>query len=470
MENVFYRSPWPSACADVIPFYDEGEFKLFYLRDLRNGEHGCPWHLLTTPDLVHYTEHGEVLPRGEPDQQDLWVFTGCCIKHGGEYCIFYTGHNGFFENLGWTAQKILLAKSRDLLHWEKVRDFALEPPTWLSNADFRDPFVFYDEEKGKYAMLVTSRLADGETQLPRQYRGVTAIAYSDDLLHWDFMREPFYAPAAYHAPECSDLFRMGDWWYLVFSEFTDKINTTYRMSKSLAGPWAAPKHNSFDGHAFYAAKSASDGRRRVMFGWNCTKVNETDANPWEWGGHIVAHELWQDTDGALYVKCPEALKAHFSHPLSFELAYQFGAVKGDLLGDSSCQGVKLFTGMPETCRLDLRFTTTGDAGEFGVILRESENMAQYYAVKFEPKHNRLAFERWPRRENTVHTQVDVERWCPLAPDVENHLTIIVQQSVLEVYVNDRVAMSARMFDHRGGGFGLYARWTAVEFGQPELYA
>lgn len=32
---MFYRSEGKSACADVIPYYEDGTFYLFYLRDLR---------------------------------------------------------------------------------------------------------------------------------------------------------------------------------------------------------------------------------------------------------------------------------------------------------------------------------------------------------------------------------------------------------------------------------------------------
>ena len=89
---MFYRAPGKAVCADVIPFFEDGEFKLFYLRDYRDIEahgEGCPWCLLTTKDLVHYEDKGPVLLRGKEDEQDLYVFTGCCIKAGEEYVIFY---------------------------------------------------------------------------------------------------------------------------------------------------------------------------------------------------------------------------------------------------------------------------------------------------------------------------------------------------------------------------------------------
>lgn len=61
---MFYRPDKKSVCADVIPFYKDNEFKLFYLkdyRDLENVGEGCDWNLVTTKDLVHFVEHGTVL-------------------------------------------------------------------------------------------------------------------------------------------------------------------------------------------------------------------------------------------------------------------------------------------------------------------------------------------------------------------------------------------------------------------------
>ena len=155
---MYYRSEGKSVCADVIPFYENGCFYLFYLKDFRdtyNHGEGCPWCLLTTTDFVHYVEHGEVLIRGTREEQDLYVFTGSCSKFNGEYYIFYTGHNPHKRVQGYPEQKIMLAKSKDLLHWDKVNDFLFAAPEWLEMHDFRDPFVYYDDKRKKYCMLLS---------------------------------------------------------------------------------------------------------------------------------------------------------------------------------------------------------------------------------------------------------------------------------------------------------------------------
>lgn len=77
------------------------------------------------------------------------------------------------------------------------------------------------------------------------------------------------------------------------------------MAKIPNGPWITPKVDTFDGHAYYAAKSTSDGARRILFGWNPIKNHEKDEEFWQWGGTIIPHEIVQENDGTLWVKCPE---------------------------------------------------------------------------------------------------------------------------------------------------------------------
>lgn len=464
---MFYRSEGKSACADVIPYYEDGVFYLFYLRDLREPERlgeGCPWCLVTTKDFVHYTEHGEVLPRGSEEAQDRWVFTGSCIKARNMYYIFYTGHNHHLAEQGKPMQKILLATSKDLFHWEKDASFVIQAPEWLEMHDFRDPYVYFDAKQQTYRMLITGRM---KREVPENTKGMTLVLTSKDLYHWDLCKEPFYAPWAYYAHECPDLFQMGDWWYLVFSEYPDKCITTYRMARGPEGPWITPKVNTFDGHAFYAAKSASDGRRRFLFGWNCTKEGEWDDGPWQWGGNIIPHELLQDADGELYVKCPHEILDSYKETVKLSGGRQWNQVtalpNGYVVGSNAGRSIITLGDMPANCLFETEFTLSDDVGDFGIILRSDALVNRCYVVRFEQKYHRMAFDKIPRRDPTVHIHVDTERYCPLVPGQRNKLRLITEGSVLEVYVNDRIAMSERMYDLPEGKIGLYAHNTTVTF-------
>lgn len=463
---MFYRPDGKAVCADVIPFYEDGKFKLFYLKDYRDipahGE-GCDWHLLTSPDLLHWHDHGAVINRGSVDDQDLYVFTGCCIRHEDRYIIYYTGHNPHKRRAGLPEQKIMRAISRDMEHWEKDPDFLFEAPDWLEMHDFRDPYVFYDEEKKCYAMLLAGRI---KGRRPCNSKGVTLIAYSDDLDHWEVSQEFFLAPDAYYAHECPDLFKMGDWWYLIFSEFTDRYITTYRMSRSPYGPWITPQVNTFDGHAFYAAKSVWDGKRRILFGWNPIKDNEQDHSFWQWGGNIIAHELVQKEDGTLWVKCPEEVRSNYESACPVTEGLQVGTVvkteNGCRLGNDFGRSIQMLGSLPDHCRIEMTLIPKNEVGDFGLILNADPMVDTFYTVRFEPAYRRLAFDRWPRKDLFQHTSVDVERNCVLKIGQENKVTVLIQDSILEVYVNDEVAMGARMFDLKGD-FGIYTMSTVVEF-------
>ena len=79
--SIFHR-PENAVLGDVIPFYDEGVFKPFYLRNFRHNrdkDHQDSWVMLTTTDHVHFTEHDTKIVGG----------TGSVIKVDGVYHMFY---------------------------------------------------------------------------------------------------------------------------------------------------------------------------------------------------------------------------------------------------------------------------------------------------------------------------------------------------------------------------------------------
>ena len=278
--DFFYR-PENAWAGDFIPFYKNNRFHLFYLlswRDIPGHGEGTPWYQVGTNDFIHFTEHGLMLARGTVEEQDLYVFTGSVVEGQGQYHIFYTGHNPHLAQRGLPMEAIMHAVSDDLLTWRKVpEDRLFAPRAMFEPDDWRDPFVFWDEEAREYRMLVAARLKTG----PSHRRGCTALCTSKDLKHWE-VREPLWAPGLYTVHECPDLFRMGDWWYLVFSEGSEQTATHYRMSRSLSGPWLAPVHDTFDCRSFYAAKTSSDGNRRYLFGWDATREGQKDDQRWRW--------------------------------------------------------------------------------------------------------------------------------------------------------------------------------------------
>ena len=309
--KLYYQYPgtW---FGDCMPFGKGNDYYLFHQRDTRKpGPFGEPfgWDLATTSDFVHYKDYGVAVPRGGDDEQDQFVFAGSVFEGEGQYHIFYTGYNRDYPALGKPSQVLMHAVSNDLIHWEKTNDkLTFTPQDGYDPDDWRDPFVFRDEEKGEYVLILGARLKGPKTQ----QTGRTVKFTSSNLKDWKFEGD-FWAPGLFVMHEMVDLFKIGDWWYHVVTEYSDRSKMVYRMSQSIDGPWLTPKDDAFDGRAYYAGRTFSLNGHRILFGWVPTKENEDDKNNFEWGGTFVAHEVYQRPDGTLGVKIPESIWNSFAN-------------------------------------------------------------------------------------------------------------------------------------------------------------
>lgn len=463
---MYYRSEGKSACADVIPFYRDGNFYLYYLKDYRDPEgygEGVPWYLLKTKDFVSYEECGEILPRGSKDDHDLFVFTGSVIEHDGKFYIFYTGHNPHLIEKGLPQQVVLLAVGNDLEHFEKTDFKLMVTDDRYEINDFRDPFVYKD--KDVFRMLLTCRRKDG----PFLRRGLILSYVSTDLYHWEMEKE-FYAPDNYYAHECPDLFKMGDWWYLVFSEFSDNTATKYRMCKNLGDEWITPKIDTFDARCFYAAKTVSDGNKRYAIGWISTKEDETDEKNWQWGGTIAVHEIEQNPDGTLAVKNPESVSQQYGKELPLQVCVKNGKVQeenGVYHLSKGGYSYVLFNELPMNCRITCQIKTNKDVGDFGFSLRMDKEYNLGYYIKFNTVFNRLCFTK-NFRPGDIPYIINSERYLQIADGKYHSLEIMIEDTIAIVYI-DGVAMSHRLYEYRNGKFGIYVNDTEAWFKDIKIF-
>ncbi len=474
--TIFYR-PADGFVGDVMPFYWNGLFHVFYLKKAalppaRGGAEDTPVAHLVSIDLAHWEEWPLAVSPGAPGQPDASsCWTGSVVERNGVFHLFYTGHEG--PNI---PQTICHATSRDLRAWGKDRRNPIlrADPRWYHPMDWRDPFPFWNEEAGEYWMLLAARVKDG----PPNRCGCTALAASPDLEHWE-VRPPLWTPRLYFTHECPDLFRWGDRWAFVFSEFNDRMQTHYCLGESLAGPWIAPADDAFDGRAFYAAKTASDGRRRFAFGWNPTRAGDTDAGQWEAGGTMVVHELKPKADGSIAAGPLPEVEALFArpHPLSFfrTLYGQWDANETSFTahptdGLAAC----LLGDMPDPCLIRATLACPPGTRAGGLLLRTQPDLDVYYQVRWEPDRRRVAFDHSQRRGGEpVLVERPVESAQPpfgTPPGGSVELKVFVEGSVVVAYIDDRVALSCRAYDRRGGQLGLFVVQGEATFSEVSVAA
>lgn len=458
---VFYR-PEDSALGDVIPFAYGDAFHLFYLRDFRSGSDGpaTPWQHLVTRDFVDFGDWGEALARGGPDAQDDAVYTGCVIEDRGLFHIFYTGHNGRFRGQGRPSQVIMHATSTDLRSWTKDPSIVLPPPAdGYEQHDWRDPFVYREEGSGGFSMLLAARRDSG----PARYRGITARCTSTDLSAWQ-VAEPFFAPAEFSTHECPDLFRIGDWWYLVFSEFSSRTVTRYRMSRQPDGPWMTPPDDALDSRAWYAAKTAAVGAERFGFGWVPTRDGATDSGPWQWAGTLVVHRIDQRPDGTLSAHPPRSVLVAFGRAQDVVPGRAVGEWRagGDRTHtDATGRRSSLLLGaMPDPCLIEVDVTLDAAATQAGLLLRAGEDGDTGYELRIEPSAQRVVLDRWPRPGDEP---IALYRPLAVVPGRPVRLRAIADGTTLACYADD-VALCGRMYDHASGAVGIFAGGGIVTFG------
>lgn len=473
MNQHMFVKPADGWVGDVIPFADGGRAQLYYLHDARDPQRpGMAWHRYETADFADYTDHGEAIPRGSESSPDLNVYTGSVVESDGVVHAFYTGFNAAFHEPGCPARQLVMHASRssDEREWRKHPEHTFGAPAGYEPGDFRDPFVFRPDPSGPWHLLVIARRAEGADRR----RGVILDYVSDDLVRWTFRGE-FWAPSRYVAIECPEVFRLDGNWYLVYSEFSERFATRYRIGPTAHGPWTVPEFDTVDGRGFYAAKSLELGGGRYFAGWIPTRAGESDDGAWEWAGSLAVHRARTLPDGSLAFGIPPALRASFTDCRAAEPRPVVGrwSRTGNVLTASVPDGAAaaVTDATPDQFLLEASIRAVPGTVECGVILRASSDASEGYLLRIEPRRNRLVFDRWPRRR-TGPAQWQISGDVPFLPELERplrpsdgryDLRVVVDGTICVAYVNDEVALSARIYDRRTGGIGLFVGEGTAEF-------
>lgn len=458
-----FYTPDAGWVGDVIPYSHNGRALLYYLHEHREQpKPGTPWSLVTTTDFVSFDDLGVAIESGGEDAADFNAYTGSVIEHEGTFYLFYTGHNPrHLGRDGVPVQLVMVAVSEDgMKTWTKKPELTFGAPEGYEQGDWRDPFVFRVEGEDHWRMLLTARFVDG----PERRRGVIAQLTSTDLHTWE-VTEPFYAPERYVAHECPEVFQLGDWWYLVYSEFTDAFVTRYRMARSPDGPWIRPEHDTIDGRAFYASKSLDLDGRRFFVGWIASKEGERDTGAYQWAGTLSTLEASQNADGTLAFKTPQEIRDAYGTQLPLPLTAPLGAGNSlEIDATGKYHAVMSAEPVSNTMRFscDVEWDETLEA--CGVLLRSSADGDTNYAIRLEPSRNRVVMDAWPRTvlgdmqwqvSGDVPFAVELERPCVMEPGT-HRIDVITNGSRFVVTVDEKVALSGRMYDRTDGHIGLFA--------------
>ena len=122
-------------------------------------------------------------------------------------------------------------------------------------------------------------------------------------------------------------------------------------------------------------------------------------------------------------------------------------------------------------RLGLRVRTGGDQYTtcllYTSILRASDKLDQGYTFQIEPDRQRVVYKAYPfpneHGGKILPYEVELERPFTLSPNRQHAFKLVIEDSICELYLDDQVAMSARMYDLQDGQLVFFAVDGEVTF-------
>lgn len=391
------------------PVYFNNEYHMFFQHNPFADKWGnMSWGHAVSRDMV-YWKHLPIVLTPNPESYDKdGVFSGCSVDDNGVMTIVYTGVNP-------EVQCIARSYDNGRSFYKYENNPVISQPPMENLEGFRDPFVW--REKNEWYCVIGSGIKG---------KGGTVLLYrSQNLIEWEYM-QPICCGFG-HMWECPNFFQIENKWALIVSPYGECKYTLgdYSDFNFTHGEW---HRMDFGGRAgFYAPNCLVDKNgRRILWGWIAGPGSEGYA----WNGMLTLPRLVTlGKDNSLaFSPLPElrALRQNNFH-------------QEDIYIQNKTQYV-LPRFLSRSCEIIAVFHPAGTSS-FGVdVLRSNDG-----SVK-----ERILFDNVNLRVSSGESYGDFQLL-----DGEQFVTlhIFVDFSVIEVYINDRVCLTRRVYpissEHQG---------------------
>lgn len=206
-----------------------------------------------------------------------------------------------------------------------------------------------------------------------------------------------------------------------------------------------PADDSFDGRAYYAARTAFDGERRVLFGWVPTRDEGGDPSSYLWGAPLCLSRSFSVPTERSATKLPDSMLGAFGEAKAveaFELSCESGKVEQVLAADAG-----------STYMLDADIELAGDAAGFSVKLAEDAESGLAYEFRANLREGKLEFTAAPQYPWFQVNNMGLERPLFFKGEGTHHVRLVVDDDIATIFVDD-VALNARFCNKQGQGVAL----------------
>ncbi len=461
-EVLVYPSPDSGFVGDSMPYFDGEKMNIFFLDDQRLGTQGYhPWARYTTKDFCEFEFWGDVIPYGNDiTKQDIALGTGSVIKDkNGIFHAFYTGHNDTYS----PKEAIMHATSTDLQNWDKHEKDTLYADEEYSSDDFRDPYVFYNENEGKYWMLVTTK---------KNNMGLIALYKSVDLIQWKHEKVFFENDMGSDSNlECPTLIEWNGYWYLTFSDQWPDRLVHYRIAKSAEGPFEKPEVDYFDSNGFYAGRLEKAADKMYLIGWNATKDSHQDENNYNWGGNLVSHQIIQKDNGLLSVTPIQSIIEKMNHNMNVSALYNSETITKEnrtLHFSGMDYEIASYPKIDGSTKITGKIKINDKTNIFGFAFNLGDNKFGTLNFVFNKPEASIGF--FNKRTDIINSEEAQSKINYTLNDGEEiKFTILLDNTVATLYVNNEIALTARMYSVNKKEWGFFCENSNITLQDIKVY-
>lgn len=434
----------PNGC-----FYYDGLHHLMYL--YAHPEKGFCWGHVVSHDLLHWRHLPDAL---EKSAHDDGCFSGGAFvdDDGTAYLSFwvYNDENKAVAPDAYTG--VMLAHSKPPYHkWERVIPIAIASDSWgVAHVNGQpigcaDPSNIWKKD-GRYYMQTGNLLVlnnyGRQADSPKELRGDwTELFSSDDLLQWKWEGRFYDRHECEDHPDDSEDDMCPSFLPLPSSKAGGKPSDEYlqlfiahnrgcqyyigRLDNNQFHPRLHGRMSWVDDAYFAPEAYIDDKGRQIAFAWLRDNLPD-DYQRFGWSGVMgLPRVLWCHEDGTLGI----APAQEVDQLARVEAVWQKAELR--MLDDIPVK-------TPYSCRV--QWTAETNAASTGIRINNENQCVEIY---YDPNHRELVLDA----VNSGSESRAVRECAPLTlPAGETaNVTVYVDHSVLEVFANDRQAITRRVY-------------------------
>lgn len=411
------------------PIYFSGRYHMFHQYNPRGATWGnMHWGHATSPDMFHWQNEAiAIAPTpGGPDSDG--VFSGSAVLDHGKPTVIYTavappsstGDATLRDGVHTWRETQCLAVAQDnaLRIWKKLSEPVIAtPPAGLEVTGFRDPALW---REGDNWMLILGSGVRGKG-------GMILLYTSRDLRRWTYLHPLIEGSPSQGTSvnpvdagemwECPDFFPLANKHVLLISTM-GKVR--WKVGTYAHQRFTPEKEGVVDWGSYYAAKTMLDaGGRRILWGWIPEARPDADLIAAGWAGTM---------------SLPRVLSLSSQNELQTEVAPDVAKLRADQSGNIDAVRIKDIA-----AEIDVHLHPKAD--EFK--LRLYSEAGDFVTISYSRQSG--------GRELRVNTSAAP---LPVAPGSPFRLHMFLDGSVLEVFANETVALTARVYQIPSGPLRL----------------